>query len=115
MFQIMPRNQNSLAIVNAAFLLEFGQINKIISAKIVFGNIDPKFVHAAKTEKYLIGKNVFADEILQRALKVLSDELLPIEIPGELSISCRKKLALGLFYKVNLLKVSSVYPYPNFI
>ncbi|CAB3259492.1 unnamed protein product [Arctia plantaginis] len=98
-YKIMPRNQNALAIVNAAFLLEFESKKKIKSAKIVYGNIDPEFVHATNTEKYLVGKNVFCDHTLQEAIKVLNDELLPVELPGEQSIECRKKLGLGLFYK----------------
>lgn len=96
----MPRNQNALAIVNSAFLIKLGRRNVIESASIVYGNIDPKFIHATKTERYLVGKNIFTDENLQGAIKVLSDELQPVDIPGEPSIACRKKLALGLFYKV---------------
>ncbi|XP_075976672.1 uncharacterized protein LOC142976940 [Anticarsia gemmatalis] len=101
-YKIMPRNQNALAIVNAAFLFKIktrrGQ--KIIDdVSIVYGNIDPNFIHASKTEKFLDGKNVFSDDVLQKAIKVLRSELQPVEIPGEPSIECRKKLALGLFYK----------------
>ena len=100
--QIMPRNQNALAIVNAAFLVKLGRKNVIQSASIVYGNIDPEFIHATKTERYLVGKNIFTDENLQGALKMLCSELQPVELPGEPSILCRKKLALGLFYKVRI-------------
>lgn len=96
----MPRNQNALAIVNAAFLIKMDKSNIIECASIVYGNIDPKFIHATKTEKCLFGKNLFSDQTLQEALTVLSSELNPVEIPGEPSIECRKKLGLGLFYKV---------------
>ncbi|KAJ8719483.1 hypothetical protein PYW08_011658 [Mythimna loreyi] len=98
-YKIMPRNQNSLALVHSAYLLKMGKKNEIQSASIVYGNIDPKFYHASKTEKYLIGKNIFNDRNLQEAIEVLSSELKPVEILGEPSIQFRKKLALGLFYK----------------
>lgn len=111
----MPRNQNALAIVNAAFLLEFETKKKVKSATIVYGNIDPKFVHATNTEKYLVGKNAFSDQTLQKAVHILADELLPVELPGEQSIECRKKLGLGLFYKVkllpNLINIKYIYKY----
>lgn len=98
----MPRNQNSLALVHSAYLLKIGNKNEIECASIVYGNINPNSYeyHARKTEKYLIGKNIFNDKNLQEAIKVLSSELLPVEILGEPSIQFRKKLALGLFYKV---------------
>lgn len=97
----MPRNQNSLALVHSAFLLKMGKKNQIENASIVYGNISPKFYHATKTEKYLIGKNIFNDKNLQEAIKVLSSELVPVEILGEPTVQFRKKLALGLFYKVS--------------
>lgn len=98
----MPRNQNALAIVNAAFLIKLGSKNIIESASIVYGNINPNFIHAMKTEKYLVGKKIFTDGNLQRAIKTLSSELVPVEISGEPSKECRKKLGLGLFYKVSI-------------
>lgn len=102
----MPRNQNALAIVNAAFLIKVGKRNLVESASIVYGNIDPKFVHASKTERYLYLKNIYSDCTLQGAIKVLNDELLPVEILGEPSVQSRKKLGLGLFYKVTLSFIS---------
>ncbi|XP_022826529.1 indole-3-acetaldehyde oxidase-like [Spodoptera litura] len=98
-YKIMPRNQNALAHVNAAFLLKLGRKKVIESASIVIGNIDPEFINATKTEAFLVGKNIFNDVNLQAAIQVLSKELKPIEIPGEPSPQSRKKLALGLFYK----------------
>lgn len=100
----MPRNQNALAHVNAAFLLKLGRKKVIESASIVIGNIDPEFINASKTEAFLVGKNIFNDANLQAAIQVLSKELKPIEIPGEPSPQSRKKLALGLFYKVSTVK-----------
>ncbi|PZC82136.1 hypothetical protein B5X24_HaOG210944 [Helicoverpa armigera] len=98
-YKIMPRNQNALAVVNSAYLLKLGSKNEVECASIVYGNIDPAFVHAKKTEEYLIGKCIFTDETLQGAIKVLNNELVPVEITGEPPKETRKKLALGLFYK----------------
>ncbi|KAJ8719479.1 hypothetical protein PYW08_011654 [Mythimna loreyi] len=98
-YKIMPRNQNSLALVHSAYLLKIGKKDEIEYASIVYGNINPNVYHASETEKFLIRKNIFNDKNLQEAIKVLERELRPVEIPGESSIQFRKKLALGLFYK----------------
>lgn len=104
--QIMPRAQNAHAQVNTGFLYEFNAKNKgvIDSARIVIGGLSAHFVHAKQTEKYLRGKDVFTNEVLQHALMVLKGELIVDEIPGEMSPEFRKKLALGLFYKVSCNK-----------
>lgn len=52
-FKIMPRSQNAHAYVNAAFRLTLNSANQVINSTIVFGGIQPSFVHATKTEKFL--------------------------------------------------------------
>ncbi|KAG5676994.1 hypothetical protein PVAND_006785 [Polypedilum vanderplanki] len=96
-YKIMPRAQNAHAYVNAIFV----QLNdsKVISAKICFGGIDPKFVHATNTETFLIGENLFENSTLQRALAILNDELKPDWVLPDASPEYRKNLALALFYK----------------
>lgn len=96
----MPRNQNALAIVNAAFLVKLDFNNTIAQASIVYGNISETFVHATNTERYLRGKNVFENNVLQGAIKLLSREVMPEDKPPEIAPEMRKKLAIGLFYKV---------------
>lgn len=104
----MPRNQNALAIINAAFVLKFHYLTDVIQeARIVYGNIAPDFVHAYATEHYLIGKPM-NDNVLQGALKTLSKEIAPIDNPPEESPETRKKLAIGLFYKVSIYNTSSL-------
>ncbi|KAL0878640.1 hypothetical protein ABMA27_003714 [Loxostege sticticalis] len=99
-YKIMPRHQNALAIVNAGFFIEKdSRTNIICDAKIVYGNIAPDFVHATKTEKYLIGQNLFKKETLQGAMKLLNKEVVPVDNPPQPSKESRKKLALDLFYK----------------
>lgn len=100
----MPRSQNAHAIVNAGFLFKLKQNNNIIEkVSIVYGNIAPDFVHASKTEEHLVGKDPFTDETLQMALKVLQEEINPVEAPPEPSAQYRKWLALSLYYKVCLV------------
>lgn len=97
----MPRSQNAHAVVNAGFKFTFKQRTPIVEkATIVYGSISPKFIHADKTERILIGKNLFTNETLQLALKSLSVEIQPENAQPEPSAAYRRMLALALFYKV---------------
>jgi xanthine dehydrogenase/oxidase len=95
----MPRAQNAHAYVNAAFLLQLDESQKIVSSKICFGGINPQFVHASNTETFLIGKEIFDNDSIQRALQILKDELKPDWVLPDASIEYRQNLALALFYK----------------
>lgn len=97
----MPRSTNYHAIVNAGFLYQLNNQNKVISSKIAFGGLSPSFTRATKTERFLVGKQLFSNDTLQTALKVLSDEIVVVENPPEPSVEFRRRLALGLFYKVS--------------
>lgn len=98
-YKIMPRAQNVHAYVNAGFWYNLnGQL--ITSATVVFGNINPKFVRATKTEQFLVGKNPFDNATLQQAFTILAKELIPDVRPPEPTPEYRKQLALSLFYKV---------------
>ncbi|CAH2267498.1 jg22586 [Pararge aegeria aegeria] len=98
-YKIMPRSQNALAIVNAAFSVKLDNNNCIDSINIVYGNISPDFIHAAQTEGYLRGKNLFHNQVLKGATGILNKEIVPEDIPPQPSPWARKKLAIGLFYK----------------
>lgn len=95
----MPRAQNAHALVNAGFLLELNEKNFVKSARIVFGAINSSFVHATKTEEFLVGKNLFDNKILQEAFAHLNNEIIPSVIPSEPSPLFRKQLSISLFYK----------------
>lgn len=102
--QTLPRAQNAHAQVNAAFLLEFQPGGgAVATARVVLGGLSAGFVHARATEQFLAGRDAFTNETLQAALLLLEQELIVDEIPGEMSAEFRKKLALGLFYKVDIL------------
>ncbi|XP_037042497.1 xanthine dehydrogenase-like [Bradysia coprophila] len=97
-YKIMIRAQNAHAYVNAGFLLKF-KSNIVESARICFGGINPKFIHASDTESFLRGKNLYRNETLQLAIKVLKNELQPDEVIPDASPQYRKLLAVSLFYK----------------
>lgn len=94
----MPRAQNAHAYVNAGFLIKF-EDGLVSSARICFGGISPEFVHANKTEKLLIGKNLYENETLQEALQCLISELNPDWVLPDACPEYRKNLAAALFYK----------------
>ncbi|XP_058120344.1 xanthine dehydrogenase/oxidase-like isoform X1 [Anopheles ziemanni] len=97
-FKIMPRAQNAHAYVNGAFLLKLNG-SSIVSSNICFGGINPQFTHAAKTEAFLVGKNLLTNDTVQGALNALKDELNPDWVLPDASPEYRKNLALSLFYK----------------
>lgn len=96
----MPRSQSAHSLINAGFLYKMTSDNIVKNARIVFGALSPSFVRASETEKYLIGKKLFTNQTLASALNILEKELIVIENPPEASVEYRKKVALGLFYKV---------------
>ncbi|ENN77740.1 hypothetical protein YQE_05810, partial [Dendroctonus ponderosae] len=99
-YKIMPRHQNAHALQNAGFLFHFEEENnKLRSARIVYGHVNKKFVHASKTEQFLSGKYIFDNGVLQSALKVLDGELECETILPEARPDFRKGLAISLFYK----------------
>lgn len=94
----MPRAQNAHAYVNAAFLLKYDD-GVVRSARICFGGISPEFVHAKKTEKFLTGKDLYDNDVLQDTLKCLASEMSPDWVLPDACPEYRKNLALALFYK----------------
>lgn len=99
-YKIMPRAQNSHSYVNAAFLLQFNESkSEIEAAKICFGGISEYFVHAEKLEEFLVGKNIYDNEIFKNAVEVLTKEVKPEETLPSASVAYRKHLAISLFYK----------------
>ncbi|XP_069694441.1 xanthine dehydrogenase-like isoform X2 [Periplaneta americana] len=101
-FKIMPRAQNAHAYVNAGFLfkLKMSENGKVSSKPtIVFGGINPEFIHASNTESYVNGKHLFDRKVLRTALKMLDTELHPDHVLPDATPEYRKGLAEALFYK----------------
>ncbi|XP_055604383.1 uncharacterized protein LOC129752632 [Uranotaenia lowii] len=102
-FKIMSRAQSVKSYVNAAFMFQFNKGKTTIqSTSICYGGINPKFTHARVTERYLCGKDIFNDDVLQNALSVLQAEVHPEE--GDLlpSIEYRQHLVGALLYRAVL-------------
>ena len=99
-YKIMPRAQNAQSYVNAAFLIELNeQKSSVVSAKICFDGISEDFVHAEKLEKFIVGKDLYTNEVFKEALKVLECEVKPDSELPKATPEYRKHLALSLFYK----------------
>ncbi|XP_023246390.1 xanthine dehydrogenase/oxidase-like [Copidosoma floridanum] len=99
-YKIMPVYQNAHAIMNAGFLLQLDTKSVVVEKpNIVFGNINPSFYHAEKTESFLAGKNIFNRNVLKCALDILYDELNPDYVLSKPTPQYRRILALSLFYK----------------
>ncbi|CAG4997118.1 unnamed protein product [Parnassius apollo] len=113
-YKIPPRNQNALAIVNAGFLVKLSKNNVIQEASIVYGNISAHFIHARQTEDFLKGKNIFNNEAIQGAIKILNKEIVPVDNPPKPPPETRKKLAIGLFYKFILNISPKGLPSPRY-
>lgn len=66
---------------------------------IIFGAINEHFLHAIKTEEFLMGKSIFDKQVLKTALDTLHSELQPDHVLPDYSPEFRRTLAEGLFYK----------------
>lgn len=97
----MIRAQNAHAYVNATFLIQIVE-DRIISARICYGGINPNFARAFGTESFLNGRNLYDKETLKGALTCLSNELNPDWVLPDASPEYRKNLALALFYRFAL-------------
>lgn len=102
-YKIMSRAQNAHAIVNAAFLFEFGSNDgkmEVKSCRICYGGINPQFIHAEETEKLLTGVNDFhTNDILQKAIKSLQSEIDSDSVLPDPPADYRNNLAIALFYR----------------
>ncbi|XP_026467613.1 indole-3-acetaldehyde oxidase-like [Ctenocephalides felis] len=99
-YKIMIRAQNAHAYVNAGFCLNLNPNTETVEkAKLVFGGIAPTFIHATKTEKLLLGMNLFDNNVLKSTLEALHAEIEPDWILPDASPEYRKNLAISLFYK----------------
>ncbi|KAF6204368.1 hypothetical protein GE061_002709 [Apolygus lucorum] len=101
-FKIMPRAQNAHAYVNAGFLVKVDKKSgyKVLEKpRIIFGGIQPKFVHASNSEDFLVGKKLTDENTLKGVLNVLEKELDPDYILPDASPEYRRGLALSLLYK----------------
>lgn len=99
--------------MNAGFLLEYkasGNTRAVTSIRICYGGISPNFIHAAETEKALIGSSdLYSNEGLQKVVQSLQKELQPDWVLPDASPNYRKNVAIALFYRF----VLSTTPAPD--
>ncbi|KAF5284774.1 hypothetical protein FQA39_LY04499 [Lamprigera yunnana] len=98
-YKIMPRAQNAHALLNAGFLMKLDSDNVVQLASIVYGAVNPTFVHATKSENYLKGKQLFDNNTLQGLFETLNSEINPDFVLPDPSPTFRKQLAIALCYK----------------
>ncbi|XP_026467610.1 indole-3-acetaldehyde oxidase-like [Ctenocephalides felis] len=99
-YKIMPRAQNAHAYVNAGFRLRFNnETGNVERATLVYGGINPSFIHATKTEGALRNINIFDNASLRKVLKILYSEIQPDWKLPDACPEYRRLLAVCLFYK----------------
>ncbi|CAG7720322.1 unnamed protein product [Allacma fusca] len=104
-FKITKRHQNAHAYVNAAFLIKVDPaVDFKITEKpsICFGGINPKFVHATRTEESLTGADLADPNALKQAIRTLDEEVEPDHHLPDATPQYRKQLTKSLLYKVIL-------------
>ncbi|KAK3885385.1 hypothetical protein Pcinc_010383 [Petrolisthes cinctipes] len=101
-FKITPRAVNAHAYVNACFRMEVDIENdyEVTSRPtILFGGINPSFIHAANTEEFLIGRKLNDNATIVEAAKILGSEVKPDNHPQDASPKYRAQLAQALLFK----------------
>ncbi|KAK4325143.1 hypothetical protein Pmani_004297 [Petrolisthes manimaculis] len=101
-FKVTPRAVNAHAYVNACFRMEVDIENdyKVTSKPIIlFGGINPSFIHAANTEEFLIGRKLNDNATIVEAAKILGSEVKPDNHPQDASPKYRAQLAQALLFK----------------
>ncbi|GAB0089792.1 Aldehyde oxidase/xanthine dehydrogenase [Sergentomyia squamirostris] len=102
-YKIMQRAQNALSTVNCGFLFKFNaDRSALLNARLCFGGINPHFIHATQTEKFLTNRDLFKTSTIQAAFSHLENEFVLDWVLPDTSPKYRKILAIGLFYKAML-------------
>ncbi|GAB0096817.1 hypothetical protein DMENIID0001_123850 [Sergentomyia squamirostris] len=104
-FKTTDRAQNAQIYMNSGFLFEINLSTGIVtSSRIVYGGINPEFVHAISLESTINGKNLFDNATIQAGVNVINTNIRPQmdNFVGSFSEDFRTHLALGMFYKAVL-------------
>lgn len=101
-FKITPRAVNAHAYVNACFKMHLDREDGYRVTKtptILFGGINPNFIHAKTTENYLTNKRLMEVVTVVESAVVLGKELKPDNEPRDASPAYRTLLSQCLLYK----------------
>ncbi|XP_048577165.1 xanthine dehydrogenase/oxidase isoform X2 [Nematostella vectensis] len=111
-YKITPRSQNAHAYVNGCLSMPVNRKTMMITSKpkIVFGGIRLNFLHATKTEEFLLNKRLTNPNTLKGALEILDEEIVPdpefIAHNGS-TVEYHKNLTKSLFYKFYVAALGS--------
>ncbi|XP_055692709.1 uncharacterized protein LOC129795453 [Lutzomyia longipalpis] len=114
-YKITDRAQNATFLMNAGFLLQMDTGSSVVvSSRIVYGGVNPNFVHATAVENYLNGKDLFDNATIQGVVNTI-DPNFPFDdsLPNP-SAEFRQRLAIGLFYKAVLSLAPSSRVRPSY-
>jgi len=112
-YKVTPRAVFSHAHVNAAFLAEVDQENgsKIVSKpSFVFGGVSDSFIHADKTESFVVGKDLKDPSVIKAMFETLAKETNPDDKVYDASKEYRAGLVEALLYKFLLTILSTSVP-----
>jgi xanthine dehydrogenase/oxidase len=99
--------------VNAGFRFNLNPQTFVVTQvpSIVFGGLDPFFIHAVRTEAFLLGKALNDENVIKQAFQVLYNEIVPNKDPVFSSADYQRSLAVSLFYKFLLhVNASTISP-----
>ncbi|XP_076038721.1 uncharacterized protein LOC143023927 isoform X2 [Oratosquilla oratoria] len=101
MFKITPRSVNAHAYVNACFRLRVDpeDVRVLEPPLIAIGGINPDFIRAKETEKFINGRRLDEPLLIDEATRTLAGELAPDSKPQDASPEYRASLAMALLYK----------------
>ncbi|XP_063615205.1 uncharacterized protein LOC134788260 [Penaeus indicus] len=109
-FKITPRAVNAHAYVNAAFRFQVDENDGFLvksKPSVLYGGINPTFIHATNTEEFLNGRRLTEQGLLTEAAGILATEVLPDSLPQDSSPAYRLSLTQSLLYKAVISIVGS--------
>ncbi|KAI9839558.1 MAG: hypothetical protein M1819_002184 [Sarea resinae] len=93
------RQDDDIAIVNAALRLSLKDDYTVESADLIYGGMAPTTIAAKQATSYILGKKLTNPSTLEGVMNALEKDFdLRFGVPGGMAIY-RKSLALGFFYK----------------
>ncbi|XP_047736777.1 xanthine dehydrogenase 1 [Hyalella azteca] len=111
-YKITPRAVNAHAYVNAAFRLPVDLQTFTVNAEcsIVLGGISDTFVSAQDTQRFLVGRRLTDEAVVQEAIRRLLAEATPSPDPQQGSEAYRRGLVASLFYKTVVWVLKGAVP-----
>jgi len=112
-YKVSPRSAFAHAHVNAAFLADIDNKSgsKIISKPaFVFGGVSATFIHATKSESYIVGKDLKDPKVIKELFDILDKETNADNEIENASKEFRSGLVQSLMYKFLLTVMKDTLP-----